>query len=64
MPIFQNSVILWRDAYVLKIYLTMKTKITFLLNLELERPITATAKAWQPGLPRRWNLQGRTALPW
>ena len=49
MPIFQNSDILWRDAYVLKIYLTMKTKITFLLNLE--RPITATVKAWQQGLP-------------
>ena len=37
----------------------MKTKIAFLLNLE--RPITATAKAWQPGLPSRWNLQGEDA---
>ena len=49
MPIFRNSEILWRDAYVLKNYLTVKTKIAFLLNLE--RPITAAAKAWQPGLP-------------
>ena len=24
----------------------------------LERPITATAAAWQPGLLDRWNLQG------
>ena len=51
MPIFQNSEILWRDAYVLKNHLTMKTKIAFMLNLE--RPITATAAAKQPRLPRR-----------
>ena len=24
----------------------------------LERPITATAAAWQPGLLDRWDLQG------
>ena len=51
MLIFQNSEILWRDAYVLKNYLAMKTKIAFLLNLE--RPITATTKVFQPGLPQR-----------
>ena len=34
----------------------MKIKIAFMSNLE--RPITATAAAWQPGLLDRWDLQG------
>ena len=56
MPIFKNIETLWRDAYVLKNYLTMKTKITFMLNLEIL--ITATAIAEQPRLLHHWNLQG------
>ena len=29
----------------------------------LERPITATAAAWQPGLLDRWDLQGGQTAP-
>ena len=55
MAIFKNIEILWRDAYILKNDLTMKTKIAFMLNLEI--PITAMATAKQPRLLCRWNLQ-------
>ena len=43
------------EMHALKNYLTMKTKIAFMLNFEI--PITATATAEQPRLRHRWNLQ-------
>ena len=56
MPIFKNTEILRRDAYVLNHYLTLKSKIAFMFNLEIR--ITAAAITDQPRLLHRWNLQG------
>ena len=56
MPFFENTTILCRDPYDFDNYSTMKIEIAFMSNLE--KPITATAAAWQPGLLDRWDLQG------
>ena len=56
MPFFENTTILCRDPHDFDNYSTLKIKIAFMSNLE--RPITATAAAWQPGLLDRWDLQG------
>ena len=56
MPFFENTTILCRDPHDFYNYSTMKIKIAFISNLE--RLITATAAAWQPGLLDRWDLQG------
>ena len=50
MLIIENTEILWRHANVLKNILRSKTKIAFMLNLEII--ITATAIAEQPLLYR------------
>ena len=55
MLIIENTEILWRHANVLKNILRSKTKITFMLNLEII--ITATAIAEQPLLLHLWNLR-------
>ena len=57
MLFFENTTILCRDPHDFDNYSTMKIKIAFMSNLE--RPITATAAAWQPGLLDRLDLQGR-----
>ena len=56
MPFFQNTAILCRDPDDFDNYSTMKIEMAFMSNLE--RPITATAATWQPGLLDRWDLQG------
>ena len=56
MPFFGNTTILCRGPDDLGNYLTMKIEIAFMSNLE--RPITATAAAWQPGLLDCWDLRG------
>ena len=56
MPFFENTTILCRDLNDFDNYSTMKIEIAFMSNLE--RPITATAAARQPGLLDRWDLQG------
>ena len=56
MPFFENTTILCRDPNDFDNYSTMKIEIAFMSNFE--RPITATAAAWQPGLLDYWDLQG------
>ena len=61
MPFFENTAIFCRDPHDFDNYSTMNIKIAFMSNLE--RPITATAAARQPGLLDRWDLQGGQTAP-
>ena len=61
MPFFENTTILCRDPHDFDNYSTMNIKIAFMSNLE--RPITATTAARQPGLLDRWDLQGGQTAP-
>ena len=57
MPFFENTTILCRDLNDFDNYSTMKIEIAFMSNLE--RPITATAAAWQPGLLEIFSTTNR-----
>ena len=64
MPIIKNIETLWRDAYVFKNYLTIKTKIAFMLNLEIHIGVRGEGQGGQvpPPPSKKYQLVGRFLL--